>query len=272
MHRAAYEYLGLDWAYDAFDVEEGDLDAFVQACDDQWRGLSLTMPLKVQALEVATKVEPLARTLKSVNTLVFDDSEIRGFNTDVIGLQHVIDETLAPDPTSTAVTILGAGATARSAVGALATTRAPLDIRSVTVCARREEAVRNLVTLGSELGLTMEAGAWPPDALGTRDAGQRTLLVNTLPLPAASELARGAGGPLSPGKCVLIDVLYHPWPTPLAKLWTGSGATVIAGVEMLVMQGVAQVELMTGLAVPPQVLRDAAMGELDRRNIAQAEQ
>ena len=79
-------------------------------------------------------------------------------------------------------------------------------------------------------------------------------------------------GPQSPGSSLLIDVLYHPWPSPLARLWASSGGAVIGGVEMLVMQGVSQVELMTGLAVPPEVLRDAAMGELDRRNIAQAEQ
>ena len=273
MHRAAYQYLGLEWSYDAFDVEEGGLATFVHACDAQWRGLSLTMPLKVEALDVATKVEPLARTLQSVNTLILEGGEIVGYNTDALGLQHVIEAGLGPDPGPTSVTVLGAGATARSALGALGALGAlaasgdALDIQSVTVCARRPQAVEQLITLGSELGLVMNAGSWPPAHLAGEDGGHRVLVINTLPLPAASQLA----GSFS-GAGLLIDVLYHPWPTPLAQRWADNGGVVIGGVEMLVMQGVAQATLMTGREVPPHVLRDAAMGELDRRNIAQAEQ
>jgi shikimate dehydrogenase len=272
MHRAAYGYLGLDWTYEAIDVDQDDLASFVDACDATWRGLSLTMPLKVSALAVATEVEPLARTLKSVNTLVFDGEDRLGYNTDVIGLLRVIDTALSADPKPTSVTLLGSGATARSALGALATSAASLGIKTVTVCARSEPAVDSIMTLGSELDLEVKAGQWPPAALGVEGTGERQLVVNTLPWPAASELATTVVGPQSPGSSLLIDVLYHPWPSPLARLWTSSGGAVIGGVEMLVMQGVAQVELMTGLAVPPEVLRDAAMGELDRRNIAQAEQ
>ena len=235
MHRAAYQYLGLDWTYDAIDVKEGGLAAFLSGLDAQWRGLSLTMPLKVEALKVATRVEPLARTLESVNTLVLDSGEILGYNTDVIGLQRVIEAALASHPRPTSVTVLGAGATARSALGALAATATALDIQSVTVCARRPQAVQHLVTLGSELGLAMHAGAWSPNVLGRDTGNRRALVINTLPLPAATELAASSAPAPSAGAGLLIDVLYHPWPTPLARWWTTGGGAVIGGVEMLVM-------------------------------------
>ena len=268
MHRAAYQHLGLNWSYEAFDVEEADLETFVAGRSAEWRGLSLTMPLKVRAVEVATEVQPLARTLNSVNTLVLEAGAVRGYNTDVLGLQQVIEGAFTgPDQPSSA-SVLGAGATARSAVAALAELKGRLSLESVTVCARRSEAAQHLVTLGDSLGLSVGAGTWPPTDLGAATSGDYPLVVNTLPLGPAAELA----AQVSPRAGLLVDVLYHPWPTPLAKRWTRGGGKAIGGVEMLVMQGVAQVELMTGQTVSPSVLRDAAMGELDRRNIAQAEQ
>ena len=95
---------------------------------------------------MATEVEPLARTLKSVNTLVFDGENRLGYNTDVIGLLRVIDSALSADPQPTSVTLLGSGATARSALGALATSVASLGLRTVTVCARSERAVDSIMS------------------------------------------------------------------------------------------------------------------------------
>ncbi|MGH3472325.1 MAG: shikimate dehydrogenase family protein, partial [Nocardioidaceae bacterium] len=119
LHLAAYRALGLDWDYEAHDVDVDRLAGFVRGLSAQWRGLSLTMPLKQAAVGLCDEVEPPGRLLRSVNTLVLDDSGSRiGHNTDVSGFVTALVAAGAGELTSAVV--VGAGATARSALAALA--------------------------------------------------------------------------------------------------------------------------------------------------------
>ena len=72
MHRAAYARLELDWTYDACEVGEQDLPAFVAGLDDSWRGLSLTMPLKRAVLPLLDEVSPVASQVGAANTVVLE--------------------------------------------------------------------------------------------------------------------------------------------------------------------------------------------------------
>ena len=129
LHRAAYTHLGLNWTYDRFEVDEQQLASFVRGLDASWRGLSLTMPLKVAVLELG-QVDQLARQAGAGNTLVLEGGESWVYNTDVGGLIWAVGQVAAsPLPR---VTILGAGATARSAL--IAATQ--LGAQGVTVVAR----------------------------------------------------------------------------------------------------------------------------------------
>ena len=118
LHRAGYRALGLDdWAYGAHDLGADDLAAWVAQRDDSWRGLSLTMPLKEAAFAVAATVSQTARLTGAVNTLVRrDDLGWDAHNTDVHGLVGALGHL---DHGGSA-TLLGSGATARSAAVALA--------------------------------------------------------------------------------------------------------------------------------------------------------
>jgi shikimate dehydrogenase len=114
LHRAAYAELGLTgWTYDRFEVTEGELADFVTGCTGNWRGLSLTMPLKSAALELG-EVDPLARFAGSANTLIFDGLRRLLYNTDIGGLVWAVQQVRAARLLQ--VTILGSGATARSSV------------------------------------------------------------------------------------------------------------------------------------------------------------
>jgi hypothetical protein len=111
MHRAAYAALDLDWRYDAYQVEEHELRGFVASLGDDVRGLSLTMPLKRVALELADRVDPVAELIGAANTMLFEpDGSRSAHNTDVPGLVNAFGEhgITAAD---TAV-VLGGGATA----------------------------------------------------------------------------------------------------------------------------------------------------------------
>ena len=83
LHRAAYAELGLDWTYDAHRVAAGELPAFVGSLDASWRGLSLTMPLKREAVELASGISPVARLAGAANTLLLVDGSLHADNTDV---------------------------------------------------------------------------------------------------------------------------------------------------------------------------------------------
>jgi shikimate dehydrogenase len=249
LHRAAYAELGLTgWTYERFDVTEDQLADFVAGCNDSWRGLSLTMPLKSAALELGD-VDSLARFAGSANTLIFDGLRRRLYNTDIGGLVWAVQQLDAGPPLR--VTILGSGATARSAV----LSAEQLGARDLTIMARTMSSAEQLEALGSALQLDVQVLPWGAD-LPAAD-----LLISTVTStavdPIAAVIARSA--PL------VFDVIYDPWPTALAKAAQQAAASVINGLDLLVGQALGQIELMTGRTVSADVLYAAGRAALTAR-------
>jgi len=250
LHRAAYSYLGLDWEYTAIDVTEAGLPPFIAGLDDNWVGLSLTMPLKQTVLPLLATVSEAAVAVGGANTVVFDSSaidpsrQLHGHNTDVAGIVAAVQTQLTERSIAT-VGIIGAGATAAAALVAAG----ELSAERTVVCARRRDAAELLRAKGDRLGLATEAVEWSDvsTAMGC------DLVVCTLPGDAAAALV--AAVPARPG--ILLDVTYSPWPTTLARQWQAHGGAVVAGHVMLLWQAAAQVELMTGQSAPVTQMRDA---------------
>jgi shikimate dehydrogenase len=237
LHRAAYAELGLDWSYERFEVTAEGLADFVAGLDRSWRGLSLTMPLKVAVLELGV-VDDVAREAGAGNTLIFDDDGRRVYNTDVAGLAWAVRRAY-PDALRR-VTILGSGATARSAL----LSAVELGAQDVTVLARSPENARPLQMLAADHGLGFEVRPWSA-TVPTAD-----LLISAVTAGAADELADEAGRSAP----VIFDAIYAPWPTALAEAAARAGATVVRGLDLLVGQALLQIELMTGRPVVPEVL------------------
>lgn len=151
LHRAAYAALGLsDWTYDRYDVGETELADFVAACGPEWRGLSLTMPLKVAALELG-EPDPVAVRVRAANTLIFEaDGSRRVHNTDVEGLVVALHRIGVR--TVEHVNLVGSGATARSAVASLPA----LGTRHLTLIARNAERAGPVAELATGLGLEVD--------------------------------------------------------------------------------------------------------------------
>jgi shikimate dehydrogenase len=241
LHRAAYAALGLEYSYDAIDVTEESFEEFVATCDDSWLGLSLTMPLKEVAFSVATTVSIRAKLTGAINTLIFDDG-IRADNTDIFGIEQAVRE--STDSIEGPFTIVGSGATARSAVVAARN----LGATSVTIVARNQETANNCLILARELGITsthtqLESAVWL----------ENTVTINTTPAGVADELI--APGTATTG--LLLDVIYSPWPTQLAQAWRSGGGTTCPGHVMLLHQAREQVRLMTGQDAPIDAMREA---------------
>ena len=90
LHRAGYAAVGLDWTYDAHRVAAGGLSEFVRGLDASWRGLSLTMPLKREALELASEASPIARLAGAANTLLLVDGALRPVPPAGMALLHTL--------------------------------------------------------------------------------------------------------------------------------------------------------------------------------------
>ncbi|MEU6415736.1 shikimate dehydrogenase [Streptomyces spiralis] len=239
LHRAAYEELGLvDWSYDRFEVDEEGLPAFFDGLGPEWAGLSLTMPLKRAVIPLLDGISDTAASVEAVNTVVLtEDGRRTGDNTDIPGMVAALREHGIEQVESAA--ILGAGATASSALAALAR----VCTGEVVAYVRSEARATEMRQWGERLGVEVRTAHWS-DA---EHALRAPLVIATTPAGTTDPLATAV--PERPA--TLFDVLYDPWPTALAARWSMAGGAVVSGLDLLVHQAVLQVEQMTGRAPAP---------------------
>jgi shikimate dehydrogenase len=232
LHRAAYADLGLDWVYEAHELPEMELPGFLAELDDSWRGLSLTMPLKRAVMPLLDDASDRALQSGAANTLVLEGGRRTGHNTDIPGAVAAIRE--RHEGALDRAVIVGGGATATSTLFGLA----DLGCRHVTLMVRdRDRAAATVAT----------AARHPhPPVVDVRLLGEgpveAEILVTTIPATAQTpDVVR-----LADAVPVVFEVLYDPWPTPVAASALRTGRTLIGGLDLLVHQAVRQVELMTG--------------------------
>ena len=246
LHRTAYAELGLDdWSYGRFEIDEAALPGFVAELDETWAGLSLTMPLKRAIIPLLDEISETAASVEAVNTVVLrEDGKRYGDNTDIPGMVAALRERGVEEVESAAV--LGAGATASSALAALVRVCSG----PVTAYVRSEARAAEMRQWGERLGVDVRTADWADAA----EALSAPLVVATTPASTTDELA--AAVPDVPG--TLFDVLYDPWPTALAAAWSARGGQVVGGLDLLVHQAVLQVEQMTGVPSAPLAAMRAA--------------
>jgi len=242
LHNAAYAALGLtDWSYGLHECREPELAGFVDGLGPEWAGLSLTMPLKRVTLDVADEVDELAGAIGAANTLVLTGRRT-AYNTDIVGIGATLGDV------SGRAVVLGAGGTAQSALAALR----EAGIDDVTVLVRDLARTPELRDTAERLGVAprIVAALADPDAASAELEGA-DVVISTLPPGGADPLVPPGAG------AVVLDVVYAPWPTPFAAAALAAGAGVRSGLEMLLHQAVAQVELMTGKPGPVAAMRTA---------------
>jgi shikimate dehydrogenase len=252
LHRAAYAELGLDWVYDAVEVDSAGLDPFLAGLDDTWRGLSLTMPLKRVVMPFLDEADAWAEVSGAANTVVLEAGRRLGHNTDVPGAVAALAERGA-GPFHRAV-VLGGGATAASVLLAL----------SEIGCVEAQVLVRNPARAVDTLAALDRHGRGPGIRVGRlNDPFEGAdIVVSTIPADAqAPELVAAAAS-----ANVVFDVLYDPWPTPLAEATLANGHVLVGGLDLLVHQAALQVELMTGHAAPLDAMRAAGESALAERS------
>ena len=247
IHNAGYAAVGLDgWRYTLAECDESQLADHVAGLGPDWVGLSLTMPLKEVALEVAVAASPLAAALGAANTLIRRADGWHADNTDAPGMVDVL-RGLAPGMVAHTgqvgtVSVLGGGGTARAALGAAS----ELGAERVTVYVRRPGAGEELRPVAEKLGLRLAVAGWAEAST----CGEADVVISTVPVGVADELAEVCAGGGWPARPAVFDVVYDPWPTPLAASAARAGCHVVSGLDLLLMQGVRQFELFTGVPAP----------------------
>ncbi len=226
LHNCAYGVLGWDWEYTAIEVKGGNLAKFIAENRKTFRGLSLTMPLKEEALLVADSLDPLVKRINAANTLIFEENEVSAFSTDVSGFVQALAKAEVSIPNE--ITILGGGATARSAIAAV-------DGRGRTITVYSRSASRSAQLINSSISATVVVKDWTEAQSGLG----ANLVIATTPTGATDHLIP------TESTGTLFESLYSPWPTKLLAKWQGVGGKYLDGLDLLVEQGIGQIELMS---------------------------
>jgi shikimate dehydrogenase len=235
LHLAAYRALGLDgWTYERIECDADELPGLVRGLGADWVGLSVTMPGKFAALRFADERTDRAELVGSANTLLRTAHGWRADNTDVDGVKGALGAATG------AAVVAGSGGTAPAAIVGLA----ELGVSDITVAARNPDKAAGLVELANRVGTVARFCDLNGDSIGDAVASAQ-VLVSTLP----ADVAAGYADHLATAP-VLLDAIYHPWPTPLAAAVSALGGRVVSGLQMLLHQAFAQVEQFTGLPAP----------------------
>jgi shikimate dehydrogenase len=261
IHNAGFAALGLDWTYEAFDVGEDEVGAFVaRAAAEGFGGLNVTMPDKAAAASAVDRLSVDALALDAVNTVVFERSgggdepgATVGHNTDGPGFLDALSEEVPElEISGCASAVVGAGGAARAVVLALGRAGAA----EIVVVNRTPSRADAAVALAADVARVGEAA----------DLAAVDLVVNATPIGMGddSEALPFDADLLHAGQ-VVHDLVYWPRETPLMRAATSRGARAVNGLGMLVHQAARSFRLWTGVDAPLAVMRDAVEAELARR-------
>jgi shikimate dehydrogenase len=253
IHNAAFQKLGLDLVYLAFRVDNlGAAMNGVRALGNA-RGLSVTIPHKVAALAFLDEVEPTAKHIGAINTVVVEDGRLKGYNTDASGALRALREGGALLD-GHRVLILGSGGAARAIAFSLA---AEAGIAGLTILGIEEAERQKLVKeLRAKTGVPIEEGPLSLDMLRHWVPHVRTL-IHCTPVgmhPRIDESCVPAN--LFRPELTVMDIVYNPRETKLLHEAQAAGCRTIAGLEMFLNQALLQFELWTKHAAPADVMRE----------------
>ena len=255
LHSAGYEAAGLEgWSYERIECTAEQLPEIVGSAAETYRGFSVTMPGKFAALDFADEVTERARAIGSANTLVRVDnadavgsttsSIWRADNTDCEGIAGALDELVGKERQLGHVLVIGGGGTARPALWALANR----GVEKITVLNRSDRSAEIMPLLESfkveadfiDFNRDLEELAMEVDAI-----------ISTVPADALETRV------VELGHAPLLDVIYNPWPTPLATRCASNGHLTVGGLVMLACQSYSQFEQFTNTPAPREEMREA---------------
>jgi len=260
MHNAAFETLRLDYVFLAFRVKPAQVESAVNGMRAlNIRGLNITMPHKSTIIKHLDRVDLSAQIVNSVNTVLNKENLLFGFNTDGVGALKALKEN-GVELKGRKVLLLGAGGAARAIAYTMAKEADELAVLNRTV--KQAQALAKL--LAKSFNKKISTGSLSPTDIQS-NLKDSDILINATSVgmkPRAEE----SPVPLKllRSNLAVMDIVYNPLETKLAKDSKAAGARVVSGVEMLIYQGAASFELWTGKSAPIEVMRQAALMHLQK--------
>lgn len=257
MHNAAIAELGLDYLYLPFPVKKADLTKAIVGLEVIGvQGFNITIPHKQTIMKLLSQVTSRAKTIAAVNTVWYTESGWKGTNTDIEGFVAPLQE-IAQDWSQMTAIVLGNGGAARAVVAGLV----ELGFSAIHIVGRDRQKLLNFYQTWQnmpQIAPLLKVHYWEtlPELLSTAD-----LLVNTTPVgmyphvddsPISAELIKE----LKPD-AIAYDLIYTPCPTKFLSFARARGLKAIDGLEMLVRQGAAALEIWLEQPVPIETMRNS---------------
>jgi shikimate dehydrogenase len=259
IHNAAFAALGLDFVYLAFRVD--DLPAALAGVRalENFRGLSVTIPHKLAAMEWVDEVAEVDRAIGSINTIIKQDGRLLGFGTDGPGaLQALLAAGVAVNDRH--VLLLGAGGAARAIAFTLAMAAR---VRALSLLDVAENVLQGLAgDLRARTTVAVDAAVIGDAALAERMA-QADIIINCTPVGMHPHVDATLvpAALFRPGQ-VAFDIVYTPLETKFLADARARGLVTISGVEMFINQAVLQFKAFTGQEAPVEVMRRVVLEHL----------
>lgn len=259
IHNAGYEALGLDFVYVAFRVENLAAALDGMRALNHFRGMSVTIPHKVEALELVDHVADIDRHIGSINTIVNDNGKLTGLGTDGPGALKALTDAGAEIAGKT-VLILGAGGASRAVSFAVADQGKPAKVLLTDIDKQVASELAAALKEGTEADVEAEVCS---DAFIREAAPQADIVINCTPIGMHPKEDASLVPPelFQPGQ-VVFDIVYNPLKTKLLREAEAAGCTVVPGAEMFVNQAVLQFETFTGQDAPYAVMHKVVLENL----------
>ena len=253
IHNAAFQELGLNFAYLAFPVE--DLENAIRGIRalGHIRGFSVTIPHKVSIIPLLDSVETTAKHIGSVNTIIKDRGILVGSNTDASGALQALQQG-GVELTNQQVVLLGSGGAARAIAFGLCVEG---KIKNLTLLGIDDKERTTLAEdLRAKTDVTIHDNQLNPSTLGST-LTEAHLLIHCTPIGMHPKTEDSCVPKelLHPGLTVM-DIVYNPLNTQLLKDANVAGCRTIQGIEMFLHQAVGQFELWTGQSAPVDTMRN----------------
>ena len=251
MHNAAFEKLGMDYAYVAFDVEPQNLKSAIDGAKSLGiMGLNVTIPHKIEVMQYLDEIDEVAGLIGAVNTIDFKD--MKGYNTDGIGAVRAIEEVTSIKDKN--VVIAGAGGASR----AISFYIAKYGASRLTILNRNVEKAQKLASDVSNSGLIGDVKADSISEIASL-LDDADILINTTPVgmhPNVNDKPIAAAGDMHED-LVVFDAVYNPNETGFLKEAIKAGAKPVFGIKMLLYQGAESFRIWTGADAPVDAMEDA---------------
>ena len=252
IHNAAYRQLGLECTYIAYRIPKGHLSTGIEALKKiKISGFNVTIPHKINVMEYLDELDENCKTIGACNTVINDDGNLKGYNTDMDGfLEPIKNRNISIHDSN--ILLFGAGGAARAIIAGLAKEKA----RHVTIVNRTTEHGLQLKEFSGSIGLNSEVKTI--EEMNEFHADY-DLIINSSSLGLKDE-STPIPIKIINQETVVYDIVYKPVNTELIKESKKKNAEIIYGYEMLLGQAVRSFEIWLEQKAPYDEMKKALLG------------